>query len=435
MTELPPGHKREARERLLHDLCTTPAAGRRRFLAGAASALVAASAGESSASASTAGVDATSLRITDLKTTILQINQQDWTTLVEVRTNQGLTGLGQTTFRATPKVLYSILENVLKPVIIGHSPFEYERLWSDMFLNNLKYGTNGALLLAISAIDFALWDLMGKAVNLPVYRLLGGKYRDKVQVYASRSERRTENDDPKAIAQRLVEDVVPAGFHALKAHTHPQALTTQRGYDADMDTDQTVAEIAEIRRLTGPAFKIMVDVNNAYTPQQAIKVGRKLQELDAFWIEEPVELFDLQGLARVADALDVRVAAGEQQFNRWEFYRLITEGHVDIIQPNASICGGITEIRKIAAVASLFETAIASHNTLNGIPTTAALHFWVSTQNVRYPQEYDFSTTRTDFGARIVKHPVVAKDGYLTPPEGPGLGVELDDREVAKLAV
>jgi L-alanine-DL-glutamate epimerase-like enolase superfamily enzyme len=430
MVELPPGHKQEARARLVHDLRQTPPGGRRQFLAGAAAALVAATTGESTARA--AETKSGDLRITDLKATILQVDHQDWTTLVEVRTNQGLVGLGQTTFRATPKVLFSILDNVLKPIVIGHSPFEYERLWAEMFLNNLKYGTNGALLLAISAVDFALWDLMGKAVDLPVYRLLGGKFRDKVEVYASRSERRTAKDEPIAIAQRLVEDVVPAGFHALKAHTH---VTNPRGYDADMDTDYTVEEIAEIRRLAGPHFKIMVDVNNAYTPQQAIKVGRKLQELDAFWLEEPVELFDLQGLARVADALDVRVAAGEQQFNRWEFYRLIVEGHVDIIQPNASICGGLTEIRKIAAVASLFETSIASHNTLNGIPTTAALHFWVSTQNVRYPQEYDFSTVRTDFGARLVKNPVVAKDGYLTPPEGPGLGVELDGEAVAKLAL
>src|ERR1700691_4194047 len=132
MTELPPGHKREARERLVHDLAGAPAAGSRRFLAGAASALVAATAGPSGASAATVGADASNLKITDLKTTILQINHQDWTTLVEVRTNQGLTGLGQTTFRAIPRVLYSILENVLKPVVIGHNPFEYERLWSDM---------------------------------------------------------------------------------------------------------------------------------------------------------------------------------------------------------------------------------------------------------------------------------------------------------------
>ncbi len=428
--ELSPGHKQEARERLVHDLHRTAPAGRRRFLAGAAAALVAAAGNDSAAHA--AETQSGNLKITDLKATILQVDHQDWTTLVELRTNQGLVGLGQTTFRAAPKVLFSILDNVLKPVVVGHSPFEYERLWSDMFLNNLKYGTNGALLLAISAVDFALWDLMGKAVNLPVYRLLGGKFRDKVEVYASRSERRGEHDEPKAIAQRLIEDVVPAGFHALKAHTH---VTTPRGYDADMDSDHTIEEIAEIRRLAGPHFKIMVDVNNAYTPQQAIKVGKKLEEFDAFWLEEPVELFDLQGLARVADAIDVRVAAGEQQFNRFEFYRLIAEGHVDIIQPNASICGGLTEIRKIAAIASLFETAIASHNTLNGIPTTAALHFWVSTQNVRYPQEYDFNTARTDFGLQLVTDPVVAKDGYLTPPEGPGLGVVLDRKVVEKLSV
>src|SRR6185436_10199517 len=99
------------------------------------------------------------------------------------------------------------------------------------------------------------------------------------------------------------------------------------------------------------------------------------------------------------------------------FHRLITEGHVDVIQPNVAICGGITEMRKIAAVASIFDTSIVSHNTLNGIPTTAALHFWVSTHNVRYPQEYDWHATRPDPGLAMVKNPIEPKDGFLTPPE------------------
>jgi D-arabinonate dehydratase/D-galactarolactone cycloisomerase len=352
---------------------------------------------------------------------------------VEVRTNQGLVGLGQTSFRENPRVLVSVFENVLKPMLVGQCPFEYERLWMQMFNNNSKYGTNGPLLLAISAVDFALWDLMGKALNAPIWRLLGGKFRDKVEVYASRSER-SYTAPPKQIAADLVKDALGGGFSALKTHTHPVGFNALLSYDSRMDTDTTVEEIAEIRRLAGPRIKIMVDCNNQYTPSQAIKVGRKLQELDAFWMEEPVGLFDLPGMAKVADALDMRIAAGEQQFNRWEFYRLITEGKLDIIQPNASICGGITEIRKIAAIASLFDISICSHNTLNGIPTAAALHFWVSAHNVRYPQEYDFHAVRTDFGARLVRNPVVAKGGYLTPPDGPGLGLELDTAEVAKLA-
>jgi len=201
-----------------------------------------------------------------------------------------------------------------------------------------------------------------------------------------------------------------------------------------MDIDPTVEEIAEIRRLAGPKFKIMADVTNAYTPAQAIKVGRQLQELDVFFMEEPVAVYDYRGLAQVADALDMRIAAGEQQFTRFEFYRLITEGHVDVIQPNVAICGGITEMRKIAAVASLFDISIVSHNTLNGIPTTAALHFWVSTHNVRYPQEYDFNVSHPDYGLLMVKDPVLPRGGFLTPLEGPGLGVELNGAEVAKLA-
>jgi D-arabinonate dehydratase/D-galactarolactone cycloisomerase len=425
----PSGGKIEQRQRLLHDLRHTPGPQRRNFLMQAAAGLVA---GAAMPNAAAASADS-SVKITDLKTTILRINNADWTTLVEVRTNQGLVGLGQTSFREHPRVLAGIFENVLKPMLVGQCPFEYERLWMQMFNDNSKYGTNGPLLYAISAVDFALWDLMGKALNAPIWRLLGGKFHDKVEVYASRSER-SYTAPPKQIAADLVKDVLPAGFRALKTHTHPVGFKALQAYDTRMDTDTTVEEIAEIRRLVGPKFKIMVDVNNQYTPSQAIKVGRKLEELDAFWMEEPVGLFDLQGMAKVADALDLRIAAGEQQFNRWEFYRLITEGKLDIIQPDASICGGITEMRKIAAIASLFDISICSHNTLNGIPTTAALHFWVSTHNVRYPQEYDFHAVRTDFGARLVKNPPLAKDGYLTPPDGPGLGLELDQAEVAKLA-
>ena len=419
--------KTEDRNRLLHDLRATPAPRRRQFLMVAAAGLAAAGA---PAPAAPSGVE---LKITDLKATILKNGGEDWTTLIELRTNQGLVGYGQTSFREHPKVLAAVLENVLKPAVVGHSPFEYERLWAEMFINNTKYGTNGPLLLSISAVDFALWDLMGKSVNMPVWKLLGGKFRDKVEVYASRSERRYDAA-PKEIAENLVKDTTAAGFRALKTHTHPGGFKAAYAFDSRMDVDTTVEEIAEIRRLAGPKFKIMVDCNNQYTPQQAIKVGRKLQELDAFWMEEPVGLFDLRGMAQVAEALDVRIAAGEQQFNRWEFYRLITEGKLDIIQPNASICGGITEIRKIAAIASLFDVSICSHNTLNGIPTAAALHFWVSTHNVRYPQEYDFHAVRPDIGARMVRNPAVARDGFLVPPDGPGLGMELDTAEVARLA-
>ena len=422
-----PDQRQENRERLVHDLKSTPGPRRRHFLMQAAAGLAAAG---STAVAAPADVN---LKITDLKATILRVNNEDWTTLVEVRTNQGAVGYGQTSFRENPRVLVSVLDNILKPMLIGRSPFEYEVLWMQMFNNNTKYGTNGPLLLAVSAVDFALWDLMGKTLNVPIWRLLGGKFRDKVEVYASRSER-DYFAPPKQIAEALVKDILPAGFRALKTHTHAVGFNALRSYDSRMDNDPTIEEITEIRRLAGPKVKIMVDCNNQYTPSQAIKVGRKLQELDAFWMEEPVGLFDLQGMAKVADALDIRIAAGEQQFNRWEFYRLITEGKLDIIQPNASICGGITEIRKIAAIASLFDISICSHNTLNGIPTTAALHFWASTHNVRYFQEYDFHATRTDFGARMVKNPVVAKDGFLTPPDGPGLGIDLDHAEIAKLA-
>jgi L-alanine-DL-glutamate epimerase-like enolase superfamily enzyme len=425
------GAKREMRERLVHDAARAPAGSRRRFLQGAAASLVAMGAGGAAAMAAARDAAPASLKITDLKTTILRLGGQDWTVLVELPTNQGIVGLGQTTFRAKPKVIQPVLENILKPALIGRSPFDNEFLWMQAFLDNTKYGS-GLHIMAMSAIDMALWDLMGKAVDQPVWRLLGGKFRDKVEVYASRAERKYDDNDPKGVAEMLVKDVVPAGFRGLKTHTHPGA-NLKTTSDARMDVDPTLEEVGEIRRLAGPKFKIMVDVNNAYTPIQAIKVGHKLEELDAFWIEEPVAVYNYSGLAQVADALELRVAAGEQQFARWEFYRLIAEGHVAVIQPDVAICGGITEMRKIAAIASVFDVSIASHNTLNGIPTTAALHFWAATPNARYPQEYDFHAVRPDYGARMVKDPVKPQDGFLTPPDKPGLGVELNPDEIAKL--
>jgi L-alanine-DL-glutamate epimerase-like enolase superfamily enzyme len=432
-TALSSGRKQEIRERLTHDAARVEAGNRRSFLRKAAATLVAAGAGGAEAMAAARDAAPASLKITDLKTTTLHLGGQDWTVLVEMLTNQGITGLGQTTFRAKPKVIQPVLENVLKPIVVGRNPFDNELLWMQMFLDNARYGMAGTHVLAISAVDMALWDLMGKAVEQPVWRLLGGKFHDKVEVYASRSERKYDDHDPKGVAEMLVKDVLAAGFKALKTHTHPGANIKSTS-DARMDVDPTVAEIAEIRRLAGPKIKIMVDVNNAYSPAQAIKVGRKLEALDAFWIEEPVAVFNYRGLAQVCEALELRVAVGEQQFGRWEFYRLLTEGQVDIIQPDVAICGGITEMRKIAAIASVFDVGIASHNTLNGIATTAALHFWAATLNARYPQEYDFHAVRTDYGERMVKDPVMPKDGFLTPPDKPGLGVELNAAEIGRLS-
>lgn len=432
MPPLAEGQKREARERLRHDLAKTAAPNRRRFLMNAAAALAGGAAMRQSLAAY-AEKAPSSLKITDIRTTILRIDGRDWTTLIEVLTNQGIVGLGQTTFRVQPKVINAAIENVLKPMLVGRSPFEYETLWMSMFINNTKYGMAGTHVLAVSALDIALWDLMGKALDLPVYRLLGGKFRERVEVYASQTEIRGPDTGPRQLAEQMVRDAKEAGFNSVKTHTHP-GQNADRSFDARMNIDPTVEVISELRKAAGPKFGLLADVTNAYTPAQAIKVGRQLQDLDTFFMEEPVAVFDYLGLAKVADALDMRIAAGEQQFTRWEFYRLITEGHVDLIQPNVIICGGITEMRKIAAMAAIFDISIVSHNTLHGIPTAAAIHFWVSTHNVRYQQEYVYNVRRKVDGNTILKVPVVQKNGFVEAPEGPGLGVELDRAAVARLS-
>jgi L-alanine-DL-glutamate epimerase-like enolase superfamily enzyme len=217
---------------------------------------------------------------------------------------------------------------------------------------------------------------------------------------------------------RLVEENVERGFSAIKIRMHWE-------YNIDVDPDTDWAMFRECKRVTGDAIPLSFDANNGYSESTAILQGRRFESLGIYHYEEPLMVDNYEGYARVADALDVPISAGEHEYTRWQFRELIERGRVDIIQPDVVKCGGLTEIRKIAALGETHHKHIVPHMTMPTIGTVANLHFIASLRGATRPQEFTRVNERLN---ALFKEPIVPDErGYLTVPMKPGLGLELDE--------
>lgn len=341
--------------------------------------------------------------------------------LVRVVTDEGVTGVGEVS-PMNARVTHSLVEEALAPLLIGEDPADIERLWQRMYHRPYKLGPMGAQLEAIAGVDIALWDIAGKVAGRPVYELLGGLYRKAPEVYASSMQR---GMTPKAEAERAV-SFQEQGYRAYKIHSATPWM-------ADDGEDYTLDTVREMRAAVGDDFDILVDVNNAYLPHTAIKIARKLEDYGVWHFEEPLATHDHSGYAALAAAVDIPIAAGEQEYTKWQFRDLILQANLDILQPDVIKCGGITEFRKIAALAETFSKPITVHNTQPTIGTLAHLHLWASSPNCIYPQEYNIEPHPLRDDHPIWKEPILPKNGRMVPPTAPGLGVELDEDVIREL--
>jgi L-alanine-DL-glutamate epimerase-like enolase superfamily enzyme len=345
--------------------------------------------------------------------------------LVRVRTDQGIVGIGEIGSRHT-LATETLLHKALGPMLIGRNPFDTERLWHDMLHVAYKFGPGGSLLEAIAGLDIAFWDIIGRACGQPLYQLLGGRYREKIRVYASSNR---PDLSPAEEAERAL--VYQAeGFYGYKIHPFTRWM-----YDdgASESQDNTVEKVRAIREKVGDAFDILVDVTNAYTPHSALRVARQLEELNVWHFEEPIAEHDLAGYAQLAASADIAIAAGENFYTCWQFRDLIVNGQVDIIQPDVIKCGGITEFRKIAGLAEAFNRPITMHNTQPSVGTVAHMHLWASTPGCVHPQEYMIEPHPLRDEWPILKDQPAVEHGELTLTDHPGLGVEIDDDVVQRL--
>ena len=352
--------------------------------------------------------------------------------LVEIKTDGRVTGVGEAGVGGGATA--SVIEKVLRPMLIGEDPLLIEGLWQKMFARTRQFGRRGVVMNAISGIDIALWDIAGKVAKLPLYRLLGG-CRDRVEAYASGGfyQEGKSIDDLAGEA----EGYRARGFKGMKmkvgrnpsTQTHLRHLVDHAEL-CEVEPEEDIARVAAVRRALGPRAQLMVDVNCAWSPSFAIEMGRAFEPHKLYWIEEPVATDDIAGSAMVADALATPIAGYETEIGLDGFRELITRGAVDIVQPDLAWSGGFSECRRIAAVAQAHHRIVAPHAFASAVLLAASLHFIASIPNGLV---LEFDQNPNGLRDELLTEPIrVEGDGMIRLPEHPGLGIELDPTAIER---
>ncbi len=351
----------------------------------------------------------TDLTIREVRTTLLRMPwaEDPWLAghalgptrdlvVVEVVTRSGLTGMGYLHLLNLPlqRTIGACIEEALAPRIIGRDATAVEAIWRDLWRTTLTGGRGGVAMMAQSAIDIALWDVVGKAAGLPLHRLWG-HCRSEIPIYGSGCFRGSFGDGMIAKAKHYVAQ----GYKAIKMQVaHVGSLRT------DLDN------VRRMRDAVGPGIDIMIDVNMGWSADVAIAMGRKFEEFDIYWLEEPVLADDYAGYLRCAEALDMRVVGGETHFGRADLKPFLENPRLPILQPDP-MRGGMTELRKIAAVADTWGMAIAPH-----LFPELNVHLLASIPNGIWAEQMGL------LDDVFVSLPKIA-NGMITAPEAPGHGL------------
>lgn len=360
------------------------------------------------------------------------------TLLVQVHTDQGIIGLGEAAaYGGFLESTESLITGELRRTVLGQDPFRVEKLWQMMFTRASQRGRRGMLMQAISGVDIALWDIIGQAAGTPLYRLLGG-YRDTLPVYASAGFYARDKD-----AGALAEEVggyAERGFRCVKIKVgrQPDALLNplQDMPAADYATvsfEEDVERVRAARSAIGPGVKLAIDANNAWTPSLALRFMRAVEDQDIYWLEEPVGTEDIEGSAMVAQQLVTPVAGYETESALPGFRELIARRAVDIVQPDVIWSGGITETRKIAALAHAFGLPVIPHNFSSAVAAIANMHFIASIPNGSW---LELDQNPNPLRSELFEEPLsVDNGGNIRLPERPGLGVVLNQSTLDRFRI
>lgn len=340
--------------------------------------------------------------------------------IVFVETDEGITGFGEA--RGTPAVMKTIVEEQLRPLLLGQDPTRITWLWERMYSGvrlglALRHGrpyhatgSRGETIRAISGVDVALWDITGKALGVPVYQLLGGRVRERVRCYASGGWA------PVGKAGEELASYVAQGFTAVKMRVG--------GMDDEDFPRRSVQRVREVRQAIGPTVELMVDAHGALNLPMAMRLSRALEEYDITWFEEPVAVGDdLRGLAELRARTSIPVATGENETTRFAFRDIIEARAVDYLQPDIAIVGGLTEACRVAALAHAHGLPVVPHIWGTALMWAASLQFAAAMPNCPL---LEFCMGYNPLFTDLLTSPVqVGPEGHVTVPTGPGLGVEL----------
>jgi galactonate dehydratase len=356
----------------------------------------------------------------------MKISQVSWSvmgsawrnlTFLKLATDEGLVGVSEVRLSNRTNALLGYLDECKSRYILGSDPFRIEQLVQRMFRDD--YGRVGEICAsAISLVEIACWDIVGKAANLPVYVLLGGAVRDKLKAYANAWYQvpRTPADFARA-----AKAAVAKGYLALKFDPFGAGY-----YEIERkERLHCVSLVEAVRGAVGPDVELLIEMHGRFSPATAIRIARDLEPYEPSWVEEPVPPDNLKALAKAAKHIRIPVATGERLHHKQEFRELFERQACDIIQPDITECCGLMEVKKIAAMADMCYVTVAPHNVGGPVSTATALHLAACTTNFKIQEHFnDFTEPHTRECAAGCPKVV---DGYFSLPQGPGLGVTLNE--------
>jgi galactonate dehydratase len=366
------------------------------------------------------------MKITDVKTIVVNAEMRNWIFVKVVTDQAGLFGWGEASLEWKTRAVAGAIED-FAPMLIGEDPRNIEHIYQKLYRHSFfRMGVIG--MSAISGLEQACWDIFGKSLGLPVYRLLGGEVREKVRMYTHLGggdmKSVYETFDPQPLID-LAHEVVARGYSALKVVFVPYSEPLMgRQY-----VNQFSKMFEKLRIAVGDNIDIMIDFHGRTSPAMAIQYIHSIEEFSPYFCEEPVPPENVPALRQVREAVRVPIATGERLVSRFQFRELYEQQACHIIQPDLCHCGGLWEAKKIAAAAETYYMGVAPHNPLGPIANAVALHFALSTPNFLIQEDM---LSDVPWRWDVVKHGLKMENGYWSKTESPGLGIEVDEAAAAK---
>ena len=347
---------------------------------------------------------------------------------LKLKTACGIEGVGEV-YAATfgPKIIAAMIEDVFARRFAGRDPFRIEAMWRDSYGSGFTLRPDLSLMSVVSGLEMACWDIIGKAVDRPVYQLLGGKVHERLRsytyLYPAEGEGEDFYHDPDRSASRAAE-YVKLGFTGLKFDPTGGYSVFDPRQPTQEQIERTVLLVRKVREAVGNKADLLLGTHGQFTPSGAVRLAKQLEQYDPLWFEEPVPPEMPEEMAKVARATSIPIATGERLTTKYEFARVLAAGAANILQMNLGRVGGLLEAKKVAALAEVHYAQIAPHLYCGPVVGAANIQIATCTPNFLILESIQ---QWGGFHAQILKKPIRWEDGYVIPPTAPGLGVELDE--------
>lgn len=359
------------------------------------------------------------MKVTDIKTFVVDCFRTNWL-FIKVYTDEGITGVGEAALAHREKAFVGAMEHV-RDYMIGKNPLDIEHHWHTIYRD--AYWRGGPVLMsAISALDMALWDILGKSLNVPVWQLLGGKANDKVRIYVNGWFAGAR--EPEEFAEKA-ENALKRGVTAMKWDPFGKSYLQI----SNSDLDKTLRCVAAVREAVGDKVDLLIEGHGRFDVPTAIKIAKELEPFKPMFFEEPIPPDNIEALKAVRDKSPIAIATGERLYSQREYQKLFELRAADYIQPDISLAGGITELKKIAGQADSNYIPFAPHNPSGAIANAATLQLAAACPNFHI---LEIMYSDVEWRKDVVFESVEYEDGYIKIPDRPGLGIDINEEECLK---